>query len=143
MTRLPKKKLRVLFLCIANSCRSQMAEGFLRSLASDDFEAFSAGSEPTRVHPMAIRVMDEIGIDISGQQSKSISVFDGCSFDFVITVCEGDACPFFTGEVGTRLAWSFEDPAAVSGTDKDVLGVFRRVRDEIEARIMRFISEYG
>jgi arsenate reductase len=95
------------------------------------------------LHPMAIGVMREVGIDISGQRSKSMSVFEGWSFDFVITVCEGNACPFFKGEAGMRLAWSFEDPAAVSGTDKDILGVFRRVRDEIEARIMRFITEYG
>jgi arsenate reductase len=92
---------------------------------------------------MAIQVMREVGIDISRQQSKSVSAFTSWSFDFVITVCDGEACPFFQGETGIRLAWSFEDPAAVSGTDKDILGVFRRVRDEIEARIMRFITEYG
>lgn len=143
MTKLPNKKLRVLFLCTANSCRSQMAEGFLRASAEGSFEVFSAGSEPTYVHPMAIQVMREVGIDIAGQRSKSVSTFISWPFDFVITVCNGEACPFFPGETGIRLAWSFEDPAAVSGTDKDVLGVFRRVRDEIEARIMHFISEYG
>ena len=135
-------KKRVLFLCVNNSCRSQMAEGLLRSLASDDFEAFSAGSEPTRVHPLAIQVMSEIGIDILGRRSKSVSEFDGWAFEFVITVCEGDACPFFKGEVGARLAWSFEDPAQASGTDNDVLVVFRMVRDAIKDSIERFVAEY-
>jgi len=132
---------KVLFLCNNNSCRSQIAEGFLRSLAPESFEAFSAGSEPTHVHPMAMKVMSEVGIDISGQRSKSISVFDGREFDFVITVCKEDACPVFTGNAGERLAWSFEDPAAAAGTDEEVLGVFRRVRDEIEESIRRFITE--
>lgn len=134
---------KVLFLCSNNSCRSQMAEGFLRSLAQEPFEAFSAGAEPTYVHPMAIRVMSEVGIDISSQRSKSISVYDGWSFDFVITVCEGDACPFFPGEIGMSLAWSFEDPAEASGTDEEILGVFRKVRDEIKDSIQRFIAQYG
>ena len=133
----------VLFLCTNNSCRSQMAEGFLRALASESFEAFSAGSEPTRVHPMAIEVMRDVGIDISGQRSKSISVFDGSAFDYVITVCKGDTCPFFAGEVGERLAWSFEDPAEASGTDEEVLIVFRKVRDDIKDSIQRFIAENG
>ena len=136
-------KKSVLFLCVNNSCRSQMAEALLRSLAPVDFEVFSAGWEPTRVHPLAILVMSEIGIDISGQRSKSVSEFDGLAFDFVITVCEGDACPFFVGEVGARLAWSFEDPAAASGTEEDILGVFRRVRDDIEISIRGIIKDYG
>lgn len=134
---------KVLFLCKNNSCRSQMAEGILRSLAPESFEAFSAGSEPTCVHPMAIDVMRELGIDISGQRSKSVSVFEGGSFDFVITVCGGDACPFFTGEIGLSVDWSFEDPAEASGTDDEVLGVFRKVRDEIVDGVQRFIAEYG
>lgn len=138
-----EEKPRVLFLCRANSCRSQMAEGFLRSLAPESFEAFSAGSEPTRVHPLAIQVMNEVGIDISGQRSKSASEFDGQEFDFVITVCKEDACPIFAGNVGERLAWSFTDPAAVSGADEDVPMVFRRVRDEIEASIRGFIKDYN
>lgn len=132
-----------MFLCRANSCRSQMAEGFLRSLAPESFEAFSAGSEPTRVHPLAIRVMNEVRIDISGQHSKSVSDFEGQEFNFVITVCKQDACPIFAGNVGERLAWSFEDPAAASGTEEDILGVFRRVRDEIEASIRGFIKDYA
>ncbi|MBU4359104.1 MAG: arsenate reductase ArsC [Actinobacteria bacterium] len=134
---------RVLFLCNNNSCRSQMVEGFLRSLAPESFEAFSAGSEPTYVHPVAIKVMREVGIDISDQLSKAISVFEGWAFDFVIAVCEGDACPFFIGESSMRLSWSFEDPASVSGTEDEVLGVFRRVRDDIKDSIQRFIAQYG
>lgn len=138
-----EEKPRVLFLCTANSCRSQMAEGFLRSAAAESFDAFSAGSEPTYVHPLAIKVMREVGIDISGQRSKSISEFEGGAFDFVITVCEGDACPFFNGETRMRLAWGFEDPADASGTQDEVLIVFRRVRDDIKDSIQLFIAEYG
>ena len=119
-----------------------MAEGFLRSLAPESFEAFSAGSEPTRVHPLAIEVMNEVGIDISGKHSKSVSEFDGQEFDFVITVCKQDACPIFTGNARERLAWSFEDPAAASGTEKDILRVFRQVRDEIETSLSGFIKDY-
>ena len=134
---------KALFLCNNNSCRSQMAEGFLRAEAPDSFEAFSAGSEPTHVHPMAIEVMREVGIDISGQRSKSVSVFDGWAFDYVITVCEGNACPFFAGEIGLSLAWSFEDPVGASGTDDEVLGVFRKVRGEIKDSVQRFVAQYG
>ena len=143
MTKLLEKKPKVLFLCEANSCRSQMAEGFLRAAAAESFDAFSAGSKPTYVHPLAIKVMREVGVDISEQRSKSISVFDGWSFDFVITVCKGEACPFFTGEIGMRLAWSFEDPAQASGTDDEVLAVFRKVRDDIRGSVQRFVVEYG
>jgi len=134
---------KVLFLCNNNSCRSQMAEGLLRAAAAESFEAFSAGSEPTYVHPMAIKVMREIGIDISKQQSKSLSIFDGWLFDFVITVCKGDSCPFFAGKAGMSLAWNFDDPASVSGTEEAVLGVFRRVRDDIQDSIQRFVAQYG
>jgi arsenate reductase len=136
-------KKRVIFLCFNNSCRSLMAEGLLRTVAPDSFDAFSAGSEPTQVHPFAKQATGEIGIDISGQHSKSISEFDGQEFDFVITVCKGDACPFFSGEARKRLAWSFEDPSSASGTDDEVLEVFRSVRDEIKDSIQRFVAEYG
>ncbi len=120
-----------------------MAEGFLRAEAAGSFDAFSAGSEPVQVHPLAVQVMGEVGVDISGQQSKSISVFEGSSFDFVITVCKEDACPIFAGDAGNRLAWSFEDPAAASGTEEEVLGVFRKVRDKIEVSIKGFINDYA
>lgn len=141
MSRSLDEPLRVLFLCRANACRSQMAEGLLRHLATDSYEAFSAGSEPTRVHPLAVRVMGEVGIDISGHRSKSVREFDGQKFDFVITVCREDECPLFAGKAGERLAWGFDDPASATGTDEEVLCVFRRVRDEIGDRVRIFRAE--
>ena len=139
-----KDKQKVLFLCRDNACRSQMAEGFLRSIAPAEFDAYSAGSNETFVHPLAIEVMREVGIDISGQRSKSVSEFAGWEFDFVITVCGDsaeDTCPVFMGGARRRLAWSFDDPAVVTGSDSDVLEAFRRIRDQIEASISRFIVE--
>lgn len=140
MSHSVKRMPRLLFLCNANSCRSQMAEGILRALAPESYEAFSAGSVSTRVHPLAVQVMNEIGIDISRQRSKKVSEFEGQEFDFVVTVCKEDACPVFVGNAGERLAWSFDDPTAVSGTEEEVLSVFRRVRDEIETQIVRFLA---
>jgi arsenate reductase len=133
---------RVLFLCVNNSCRSQMAEGFLRSMAPEAFEAFSAGTNATFVHPTAIEVMREKGIDISTQRSKTVTSLGGESFDFVITVCDesADACPAFTGKAGERLAWSFDDPAAVSGGTEERLNAFREARDRIGERIRGFID---
>jgi arsenate reductase len=92
---------------------------------------------------MAVEVMGEIGVNISGQRSKSLSEFKDQTFDFVITVCGGDACPFFEGETRTRLAWSFEDPASATGTECEILGAFRGVRDEIRYSVQRFVAEYG
>ena len=128
-------RLRVLFLCVHNSARSQMAEGMLRSWGGDRFDAFSAGSELTEVRPLAIDAMREIGVDISGQRSKTTESFAGHEFDYVITVCDDatEACPYFPG--GRQLHWSFDDPAAATGSEADRLAVFRRVRDEIGARI--------
>ena len=128
---------RVLFLCTGNSCRSQMAEGILRSLAAEGFESLSAGSQPAEaVHPMAIAVMQEIGIDISAQQPKSIDVFlsgDQPAPDVVISVCEKAAaeCPALAGGAVNSMNLPFEDPAAAEGSDEEKLEVFRRVRDEI------------
>ncbi len=126
---------RVLFLCVHNSARSQMAEGMLRGWAGDRFEAFSAGSEATAVRPLAIEAMLEIGIDISGHGSKTTADFAGDTFDYVITVCDDakEACPYFPG--GRQLHWAFDDPSAAPGSDAERLVVFRRVRDEIGARI--------
>lgn len=132
-------KKRVLFLCTHNSARSQMAEGLLRSIAGDRFEVFSAGTEQTRVHPLAIAAMREIGIDIAGQRSKTVDEFAGAAFDSVITVCDraNEACPVFPG--GTmRLHWSFDDPSAARGTDEDRLRAFRNVRDQIRQRLRDF-----
>ena len=119
-----------------------MAEGFLRSLAGDRFEVFSAGSKPTgHVHPLAIEAMREIGVDISKHESKSLVVFAGEKFDCVITVCDNarEACPNFPG-AARQLHWSFDDPAHTTATDEQKMRVFRRVRDEIRHRIRRFIE---
>jgi arsenate reductase len=127
---------RVLFLCTHNSARSQIAEGLLRHLAGDRFEAMSAGTEATRVRPLAIRAMEEIGIDISGQESKTLDRYLEEPIDYVITVCDdaNEACPFFPG-AQSRLHWSFEDPSRVEGSEEQRLEVFRRVRDGIKDRV--------
>ena len=120
----------MLFLCTHNSARSQMAEGLLRHLAGDRFEVMSAGTEATHVRPLAVRAMDEVGIDISGQESKTLDRYVGEPSDYVITVCEeaNEACPFFPG-AAERLHWSLPDPAAAQGTEEERLEVFRSVRD--------------
>lgn len=130
---------KVLILCTGNSARSQMAEGLLRHDAADRFEVFSAGTHPSRVRPEAIAVMKEIGIDISRHRSKSVDEFAGRQFDYVITVCDNvkQSCPAFPGNT-KRLHWSFEDPAAVQGTDEERLAAFRRIRDQIHIRLMDF-----
>jgi arsenate reductase len=129
-------KPRVLFLCTHNSARSQMAEGLLRALAGDRFEAASAGTEARGVHPLAVRVMAEAGVDIGGQTSKTLDPFVGEPWDHVITVCDSanEACPLFPG-ARTRLHWSFPDPSAASGSEPERLAAFRRVRDQIRARL--------
>jgi arsenate reductase (thioredoxin) len=129
-------KARILFLCTHNSARSQMAEGLLRDLAGDRFEVMSAGTEATRVRPLAIRAMEEIGIDISGQKSKTLERYLEEPFDYVITVCDhaNEACPFFPG-TSNRLHWSFEDPSRAEGSEQERLAVFRKVRDRIKDRL--------
>ena len=129
-------KQRVLFLCTHNSARSQMAEGLLRALAGDRFEAMSAGTEVTHVRPLAIRAMRELGVDISGQESKTLDRYLREPFDYVITVCDdaNEACPFFPG-AANRLHWSFEDPSRAKGSEEERLAVFRSVRDRIRQRI--------
>ena len=130
------QRSRVLFLCTHNSARSQMAEGLLRQLAGDRFEVMSAGTEATHIRPLAIRAMDEIGIDISGQESKTLDRYLDEPFDYVITVCDdaNEACPFFPG-AANRLHWSFEDPSRVEGSEEERLAVFRSVRNRIRERI--------
>ena len=129
-------KKKVLFLCTHNSARSQMAEGLLRHLASDHFEVMSAGTQATHLRELAVKAMDELGIDILGQESKTLKRYLGDSFDYVITVCDEakEACPAFPG-ARERLHWSFKDPAQASGTEEERLQVFRSVRDEIKERI--------
>lgn len=135
-------KPRVLFLCTGNSCRSQMAEGWLRHLAGDRFAVFSAGTHPAGVNPDAVRVMNEAGVDISGQQSKSVGSFLGQHFAYVITVCDraNESCPIFPG-MARRLHWPFEDPAHARGSEEQRLAVFRRVRDQIAARLRQFVEK--
>lgn len=139
MTDSPKRK-RVLILCTGNSARSQMAEGLLRHLG-DRFEVFSAGVEASFVRPLAIKAMREIGIDISGHRSKSISEFLDEDFDYVITVCDNanQRCPVFPGNV-RRIHWSIDDPV-VAGTSEMQLEAFRRARDELRQRLQTFIDE--
>ena len=137
-------KARVLFLCTHNSARSQMAEGLLRELAGDRFEAMSAGTEATHVRPLAIRTMAEIGVDISGQESKTLDRYLGEPFDHVITVCDdaNEACPFFPGAV-SRLHWSLEDPSTAEGSEEERLAVFRRVRDGLRDRLQAELLNGG
>jgi arsenate reductase len=134
-------KQRVLILCTHNSARSQMAEGLLRHLAGDRFEVESAGTEQTRVNPFAIAAMKEIGIDISSHTSKTLDRFLGEKWDDVITVCDNanESCPVFLG-AANRLHWSFEDPSAANGSDDEKLAEFRRIRDQIRARIEAFTT---
>jgi arsenate reductase (thioredoxin) len=136
-----RNKKRVLFLCTGNSCRSQMAEGLLREFAGDDFDVESAGTNPTRINPMAVCVMAEAAIDITGQSSKPVAGMMQRQFDYVITVCDRarEHCPIFPGDA-RQLHWSFEDPADAAGTEEERLGVFRRVRDEIAERVRQFAS---
>ena len=131
-------KTRVLFLCTHNSARSQMAEGLLRHLAGGRFEVMSAGTEATSVRPEAIFAMAELGVDISGQTSKTMEQYLGEPFDYVVTVCDdaNETCPVFPG-AENRLHWSFQDPSRAQGSDEERLEVFRTVRDEIQARISK------
>jgi len=127
-------KPTVLILCTGNSCRSHLAEGILRAAANELMDVQSAGSKPAgHVHPLAIRVMKEIGIDISGHRSKHLNEFLQQPIETVITVCGNadQACPMFPGQVN-RYHWGFDDPAKAEGTEEEKLAVFRRVRDEIK-----------
>jgi len=135
------ERRRALVLCTHNSARSQMAEGFLRALGGARFEVESAGTEASRVHPLAIRVMGEVGIDLRGHTSKTLDRFLGEKWDYVITVCDkaNESCPLFPG-AAERLHWSFDDPSALTGTEDDRLVGFRRVRDEIHARLRQWLE---
>jgi len=129
-------KKRILFICVHNSARSQMAEGLVNAFYPDRFLAVSGGTEATRVHPAAIKVMAEIGIDIGGHRSKSIDEFMDQKFDYIVMVCDDSQadCPFFPGGK-EYIHHAFDDPAACTGTDEEVLACFRRSRDEIRAWI--------
>jgi arsenate reductase len=133
---------RVLVLCTHNSARSQMAEGLLGALAADRLEVASAGTKATRVHPLAIRAMDEVGIDLRGYSSKTVDRFVSEPWDFVITGCDAasERCPIFPGRT-IRVHWSFEDPSAATGGEEERLAVFRRVRDAIATRLQGWLTE--
>ena len=136
------EKTRVLFLCTGNSARSQMAEALLSKMAGDKFEVCSAGLEPKDVHPMTVRVLQEIGTDWSKARSKSLNEFLGkIHFGYLITVCSKaeDRCPVFPG-MGQRLHWPFDDPAAVQGTEEERLAAFRSIRDQIEVKIKSWVA---
>ena len=139
------KKNKVLFICIHNSARSQMAEAFLNYYGEDSFEAQSAGFHPASLNPLVVAVMSEIGLDISNNQTKS--VFDiykkGALFTYVITVCDKakeESCPIFPG-IAERIAWTFDDPSGFSGTDKEKMEQVREVRDEIKTAVISFINQ--
>lgn len=134
-------KKRILVLCTGNSARSQMGEGLFRQEGGDNYELYSAGTRPSHVRPEAIAVMREIGIDISSHRSKSVDEFTGQRFDYVVTVCDNarDSCPVFPG-AEQRIHWSFEDPAAVGGSDEVRLASFRRIRDQIHDRVKSFLK---
>ena len=136
-------KTRVLFLCTGNSARSQMAEAFLRKYGGDHFEVHSAGIEPKGINPYTVRVMNEIGVDIGGQRSKSVSEYLGKTvFAYVITVCAKaeENCPIFPGFT-TRLHWPLDDPAACAGSPDECLAKFRLVRDQIDQRVRAWVEE--
>jgi arsenate reductase len=138
------EKKRVLILCTGNSARSQIAEGLLRHFRGDSFQVYSAGVEPSFVRPQAIRIMNEIGIDISTQRSKSIDEFLTQEFDYVITVCDNanERCPLFSG-APNRIHWSVEDPAAVAGEEETQLAAFRAARKELQRRLEEFAKNEG
>lgn len=138
-------KKRVLFVCIHNSARSQMAEAFLTQMCGDEFEAHSAGLEPGKLNPVVVEAMKEIGVDISGNQTKAVFdyVKSGKMFAYVITVCDeasAERCPIFAG-VTTRLHWGFPDPSSFQGTPEEKLAGTRNVRDTIKAKIEAWCAE--
>ncbi len=135
-------KKQVLILCTGNSCRSQMAEGLINARLGDEFEAVSAGTQPSGyVHPQAIVAMTELGIDLSRNESKSLNPFKGRYFDYVITVCDSakEDCPVWLDKAGERQHIGFDDPAEAIGTEVEILKEFRRVRDEIADEVLGFL----
>ncbi len=133
-------KKRIIFLCVHNSARSQLAEGILRALAGDRVEVFSAGSEASFVHPLALAILRERGIDASPHRSKSVAVFQQEHFDFVITLCAEEICPVFLN-AAQKLHWALPDPAEVNGSAEERLNAFRQTADELEARLTKFLKE--
>jgi arsenate reductase len=137
-------KTRVLFLCTGNSARSQMAEALLRHCAGDRFDVYSAGLEPKGMNPFTVRVMEEVGLPLTGQYSKDVREYMGkLHFGYLITVCANaeERCPTTFPGVSQRMHWAFDDPAAAEGTDEDQLTKFRAVRDQIDRRIHEWLME--
>ncbi len=135
--------MKILILCTGNTCRSQMAEGFLKAM-DPTLKVYSAGTEPgEKVHPVAIAVMKEVDIDLSNGYPKPVEIFINTPFDYVITVCDGarESCPVFTGEVKHRLHIGFDDPAETTGSETEIKAVFTRVRDEIKRGFTKFYKE--
>lgn len=135
---------KVIFLCTGNSARSQMAEAFLRKLGDDKYEAYSAGMQPKGLHPMTVQVMQEVGIDVSGQRSKSTREYMGrMTFDDAVIVCRKaeDDCPIINADAKRIHRWLFEDPVRAEGSDEEKLARFREVRDQIEGRIKLWLAE--
>lgn len=132
--------MRILFLCVANSARSQMAEGLARKLFGLKAIVQSAGSKPTKVNPLAITALSEVGIDLSGHRSKSVDDIDLTTIDLVITLCAEEVCPVLAIQV-KKLHWPLTDPAAVEGTAEEKINAFRKTRDEIKERLKRLSSE--
>ena len=137
------KKKKVLFICTGNACRSQIAHGLLKDLSSETFEVFSAGSHPSKVHPISIIVMEEIGIDISKHSSDHVDDYLDKNIDIVITVCDNskNVCSTFPGDVN-RIHWSIKDPFKNWNFDLNQLSTFRETREEIKLRLLKFIKEY-
>ena len=136
-------KKKVLFICTENACRSQIAHGLLNEFAGSDFEVFSAGSHPSKVHPISIIAMEELGIDISKHTSDHIDDYLNKGIDIVITVCDNanSACPTFPENV-ERIHWSIDDPFRNWNIDLNQLSIFRQTREEIKSRVLKFIQEY-
>lgn len=132
--------MKILFLCVANSARSQMAEGLARHILDDKISVQSAGSKPSQVNPLAIQVLQEFSIDISGQRSKSVEEIDPKSIDTVITLCAEEVCPVFLGKA-KRIHWPLPDPASADGSPEDQLNAFRKTRDLIKSRLETFAQE--
>lgn len=136
-------KMKILIICTGNTCRSQMAEGFLKNMGPD-LDVFSAGTNAEdRINPYAVRAMAELGIDISMQQPENVTKYINNTFDYVITVCDGakESCPVFLGQVKQKIHIGFDDPAAAKGTEDEVMPVYRRVRDEIKSEFTNFYSK--
>lgn len=135
--------MRILILCTGNSCRSQMAEGYIKHFRPD-WEVFSAGTAPAdNVHPLAVKVMKEDGVDISNGKPELVDQYISRPFDYVITVCDSakETCPVFTGDVKKQLHIGFDDPAAARGTEEEVLPIFEKIRDQIKSKFRIFVDE--